>query len=264
MKDHLYKNEERKHYDSFYTDEKEYHYPNENEISNNDKVNIAARKYIESKTFEILKDLGQGEILDYGCGIGAKTYKFSSNKWKIAGIDISSKSIEVANDLSKKNGLNATFLVMDCENLTFKDNKFNVIFDYGTFSSLNLDEAIKELCRVLKPDGYLLAIETLGSNPIFIFKRKINALFGLRTKWAVNHILRRKDWRKFEKHFSKFEIKYFSLLTPYLSPFLRLFPEKKHFGIISYFEKIDSKLLKNRFFEKYAFKTVAIFKNPKK
>ena len=130
MKDHLYKNEERKHYDSFYTDEKEYHYPNENEISNNDKVNIAARKYIESKTFEILKNLGQGEILDYGCGIGAKTYKFSSNKWEIAGIDISPKSIEVANDLSKKKGLNATFLVMDCENLTFKDNKFNIIFYY--------------------------------------------------------------------------------------------------------------------------------------
>ena len=52
---------------------------------------------------------------------------------------------------------------MDCENLTFIDSRFDIIYDFGTFSSLDMNKAIVELRRVLfKPDGYLLAIKLLA------------------------------------------------------------------------------------------------------
>jgi ubiquinone/menaquinone biosynthesis C-methylase UbiE len=264
MNDFSYKSEEEKHYDSKYLDNREYSYPDENELIINDKVNIAARRYIENTAREIIKKRQYGEILDYGCAIGEKTYKFSSENWKISGIDISSKSVHIARLLSDKFNINAEYVVMDCENLTFTDSRFDIIYDFGTFSSLDMNKAIVELCRVLKPDGYLLAIETLGDNPVFKLKRFLNVVFGSRTRWAANHIMKIKDWEKIRKLFNNSDIKYFSLFTPYLSPILRIIPHKRHYKIISYFEKLDSKLLKYRFFKQFAFKAVAILSNPVK
>jgi ubiquinone/menaquinone biosynthesis C-methylase UbiE len=257
-----YKIEEEKHYDLRYSEAKEYHYHDDNEISNNNKVNSASQRYIEEITFDLLTKIGQGEILDYGCAIGERTYKYSSDKWRISGIDISSKSIKVANDLSKKNKLNATYQVMDCENLTFEDNRFNIIYDFGTFSSLDMDKALPELIRVMRPDAYIVSIETLGNNPILKLKRRLNVMFGSRTKWSSEHIIKLKDWNNFKKHFFKFEIKYFSLTTIYLSPFLFLIPRNKQYSLISFFEKIDSILLRYRIFQFFAFKAVVVMSQP--
>jgi ubiquinone/menaquinone biosynthesis C-methylase UbiE len=257
-----YKTEEKNHYDSKYQGDREYVYPKENELNNKDKVNIAARRYLENKTFEILKLKKTGEILDYGCAIGEKTYKFSSENWRITGIDISSKSVEVAKELARKYSVNAEYFEMDCENLTFNDNRFDIIFNYGTFSSLDMNKAIKELCRVLKPDGYLLAIETLGNNPVFKLKRSLNVISGSRTRWAASHIMKIEDWKRIGILFNNSDIKYYSLLTPYLSPFLSFIPKKMQFGIISFFERIDTYLLKFNFFKRFAFKTVAVLGDP--
>jgi len=71
-----------------------------------------------------------------------------------------------------------------------------------------------------------------------------------------------KDWERIGRYFSDFEIRYFSLLTPYLSPFLRFVPKSRHYQIIEMFEKIDSRLLKRQVFQRFAFKSVAILKNP--
>ena len=258
----IYKQLEEKHYDSTYSKGVGYYYPDDNEISNNDKVNIAARRFIENRTMDILKILKQGEMLDYGCAIGEKTYKYSSPEWKITGIDISTKSIEVANEISGKLHINSAFIVMDCENLSFEKDRFDIIYDFGTFSSLDITKALPELIRVMKKDGYLIAIETLGNNPITALKRRINALRGSRTRWSVNHILKINDLVRISKEFEHSEITYFSLTTIYISPFLSLFPKNKHFAIIGFFEKIDRKLLKYRFFQYMAFKAVAILSKP--
>ena len=73
-----------------------------------------------------------------------------------------------------------------------------------------------------------------------------------------------RDWEKIGKLFYNSDIKYFSLFTPYLSPILRIIHHNRHYEIISYFEKLDSKLLKYRFFKQSAFKAVAILNNPVK
>src|SRR4030042_376142 len=121
------------------------------------------------------------KILDYGCGCGYKHFQFAYSKNHIIGIDISSKSIDHANQQAKEQKLNAEYLVMDCEKMTFANDTFNIVLDFGIFSSLNMEIAINELCRVMKKDGTMICLETYGHNPFMKIKRWINVLFGKRT-----------------------------------------------------------------------------------
>jgi len=89
---------------------------------------------------------------------------------------------------------------MDCEKTSFDDNYFDIIFDFGTFSSIDINLAIKEISRIIKPDGLLVCIETLGHNPIINFKRQINVLLGQRTRWASSHNMKLNNWEFIEEN----------------------------------------------------------------
>jgi ubiquinone/menaquinone biosynthesis C-methylase UbiE len=211
-----------------------------------------------------LKDKIHGKkILDYGCGSGVHSIWLAEYGAKVVGIDLSTKSLTVAKEKVEKAGLsnNAEFLSMDCEKMQFSDNFFDIIFDGGTFSSLDLDKAFPELARVLKADGYLIGIETLGHNPLTNFKREINKLTGKRTEWAASHIFQMKDLEKAKKYFNKTEVYFFHIISWFAFPFLNL-PGGKF--LLNFLEDIDEALLTPPLFRKYAFKLVFIFSQPKK
>jgi ubiquinone/menaquinone biosynthesis C-methylase UbiE len=203
------------------------------------------------------------KILDYGCGNGVHSIFLAKLGKKVVGIDLSEKAISLAKKKVKENNLEekTDFLVMDCEKLEFPDNHFDVIFDGGTFSSLDLDKALPELARVLKKDGILIGIETLGHNPLTNLKRKVNKKVGKRTEWAVDHIMKMEDFDKASNYFQEIEDYYFHLISWVNFPFLG-FP-----GFVYLFkvlEAIERFLLKFSFLKKYSFKTVFVFSNPKK
>ena len=150
---------------------------------------------------------------------------------------------------------------MDCENLEFPDNHFDIIFDGGTFSSLDLKKAFPELSRVLKKDGVLIGIETLGHNPLTNFKRRINKKIGKRTEWAVGHILKRENFEDVNQYFGKVESNFFHIVSWIIFPFFKI-PGFVH--LLRALEEIDKILLRVPALKKYAFKTVFIFSNPKK
>ena len=132
-------------------------------------------------------------VLDYGCGNGVHTsFLAKTGAEKVTAIDLSEKSLEVAKLKIKREGVGGKveFLKMDCEKMDFFNNSFDVIFDGGTFSSLDLKKALPELLRVLKPEGVLIGIETFGHNPLTNLKRRINQIRGKRTDWATEHIFK--------------------------------------------------------------------------
>ncbi len=151
---------------------------------------------------------------------------------------------------------------MDCERMQFPADSFDVLFDYGTFSSLDMEKAFPEILRVLKPTGSLIAIETLGHNPLANLIRKINVIRGKRTKWAAEHIVKMSVWNHFKKIFETFEIKYFGLFSLFVVQFVRIIPSKYQQFIIDFFQTVDDKLLHYNFFKKWAFKTVVVLNNP--
>ncbi len=198
-------------------------------------------------------------ILDYGCGIGVHLASLAKIGREVIGIDLSQKSLEIAEKRLKNEKLEgrAKVLLMDCEKLEFPDNSFDVVFDGGTFSSLYLDKVLPEIGRVLKPNGILIGIETLGHNPLTNLKRKINKLTGKRTEWAAGHILKMEDLKMAKKYFNKTEARFFHLISWVAFPFLNL-PGGKI--LLKSLERIDHFILFIfPFFKRYSFKTVFVF-----
>lgn len=203
-------------------------------------------------------------ILDYGCGNGVHTINLAKmGAGRVVGIDLSGKSLGLARETAKREGLadRVEFIKMDCEKTEFKDNTFDVVFDGGTFSSLELKTALPEAARVLKPGGVLTGIETFGHNPFTNLKRKTNKLTGKRTDWAAAHIVKSEDLEMAKNYFGKTEVYFFHLVSWTTFPFLNLFGGS---FLLKSLEFADEIFLKLSFLKKYAFKVVFVFSLPKK
>lgn len=204
------------------------------------------------------------KLLDYGCGNGIHSVWLAKYGAEVVGIDLSKYSLQIARERLEKEAGNskAEFLLMDCENLDFSDNSFDIVFDGGTFSSLDLKKVYSETSRVLKPNGFLIGIETLGHNPLTNFKRKINKITGKRTEWAVNHIFQIHDLKQAEEYFNNIEAYFFHFISWFAFPFLNL-PGGRI--LLKLLEKIDYFLISLfPFLRKYSFKIVFILSEPKK
>jgi len=97
-------------------------------------------------------------VLDYGCGTGS-LYPFLKQKFngaKYTGIDISPDMLKVA----KESYPDGKFIEADGENLPFKNKTFDLVIVRGALHHLpNPEKGLKEISRVLKPKGFLIASE---------------------------------------------------------------------------------------------------------
>ncbi|MBI2574130.1 MAG: class I SAM-dependent methyltransferase [Candidatus Wildermuthbacteria bacterium] len=202
-------------------------------------------------------------VLDYGCGNGIHTPFLAKNSRKTVGIDLSSILLTMAEKRMEEKGLKgrAEFRVMDAENLDFPDDSFDVLFDGGTFSSLDLAKALPEIVRILKPTGAVVGIETFGHNLVLNLKRKINTMTGKRTEWAASHIFQREDIDLVRRYFSNIDLRYFHIISWMAFPFLKL-PGGK--ALLRILEWVDTMLARISLLKNCAFKVVFVFSSPKK
>lgn len=212
--------------------------------------------------YRLLKNEVKGKkVLDYGCGNGNHAIYLASQGGKIIAGDLSQQSLAVAEKKARGAGVAdcIDFVVMDCEKTDFLDNEFDIIFDGGTFSSIDIKKAFPELARILKSGGVLIGIETYGHNPLANLNRKLNVKSGKRTAWAASHIFNQDGFNQARNYFGKIEVKYFHLFSWMLFGLL-----DKPWGrwLLSMAEFFDRLLLKVPFFQKYAFKVVFKFSNP--
>ena len=198
------------------------------------------------------------KVLDYGCGHGMYSILPAKLGAEVYAIDFSKESLKIAKKRVKKEKIKnkIKFIEMDCEKLDFPDNYFDIIWDGGTFSSLDINKGFSELSRVLKPKGKLIGIETFGHNPLINLKRWINKKRGTRTLWAAEHIIKNKDLKFAKKYFNIEKIYYFHLLSMLAFPFRNISGGK---SLFKFLDKIDNILLKIPWFKRYAFKIVFIF-----
>jgi len=227
-----------------------------------DRVLRQPHHYFEKRVWACIGMQKTGLILDFGCGNGMRTRKFVQDGWQLCGIDISEESIRIARKDSQNQGLRAEYYIMDGESMTFPDNQFDLIVDYGAFSSVDMKKAVPGLVRVLKPSGTIIAIETLGHNPIFNIKRKLNVLRRIRTKWSAKHIMKLSDWDKLKNNFTICKTNFFGITTALIAPLIWCLPQRIQNYLITCCEKIDNNLLKSDMVKPWAFKTVVQLSKP--
>ncbi|MBC7073988.1 class I SAM-dependent methyltransferase [Candidatus Parcubacteria bacterium] len=220
-------------------------------------------RFLERKIKKIIDEKGRIKFLDYGCGTGINSIYPAKLGAEVYGIDISEKSLIIAKERARRENLEGKikFLIMDCENLQFDDNFFDIVFNCGTLSCLNKEKAYSEIVRVLKPDGYFLSVDTLGHNPLGNLSRKIKFKKGIRTRQTFENILKMKDIELAKQYFKKTEVYFFIFFTLLAVPLQKLPGFKILLRVLNF---LDNLVLKFPFFQKYAFKVVFVFSQPKK
>ena len=90
------------------------------------------------------------EILDIGCGSGEMTHALKNKVRNITGIDISSKSLEIA----RQNNPDKSFVMADMTAIPFDTNQFDFITAMTSLEfCFDKTQALAEIYRLLKNDG---------------------------------------------------------------------------------------------------------------
>jgi ubiquinone/menaquinone biosynthesis C-methylase UbiE len=162
----------------------------------------------------------EATVLDYCCGNGEDSlYLARHGARHVTGIDISDVSIANCRRRATDAGVadRVAFEVMDAEALAFPDDTFDLITEYGVLHHLQLDSAMRELARVLKPGGHMVCTETLGHNlAIRLYRQRTPEL---RTAWEAEHILRKPDFDIMRRYFGRIEMHFFHLTSLAAVPF---------------------------------------------
>ena len=116
------------------------------------------------RVINIVKEAHPKSVLDIATGTGDLAIQLTqTDANKIVGLDISIGMLEVGNTKIKKKGLQdkIEMILGDSENMPFEDNTFDAItVAFGVRNFETLEKGLKEILRVLKPNGVFVILET--------------------------------------------------------------------------------------------------------
>lgn len=117
------------------------------------------RQYvIDPAIFKMLGEVKGRRILDAGCGNGYLCRLLSKRGAEMVGVDVSRRAIEIADAIERKEPMNIEYYVGSICNLSMCDDEtFDVAVSNIVLQDLqDIDKAVEELYRVLKPRGRLI------------------------------------------------------------------------------------------------------------
>ncbi len=100
------------------------------------------------------------EVLDCGCGPAFFTIILAKAGYHVTGIDASSGMLDKARKNVTEYGVEARILEMDCHELTFPDDTFDLVVSRNVTHALRDHVRVyREWLRVLRPGGVLLIFD---------------------------------------------------------------------------------------------------------
>jgi ubiquinone/menaquinone biosynthesis C-methylase UbiE len=159
-------------------------------------------------------------VLEIGCGTGYFTKEIAKTDANVTAIDISPELLNIAK--AEIPDTNVKFVIENAYDLSFEDGCFDSIVGSSVLHHLEIEKAISEMFRVLKPGGSLFFTEPNMMNPqialqknIPVLKRRLGdspdetAFF----RWSLLTLMRKTG-------FAEIIIKPFDFLHPAISPAL--------------------------------------------
>ena len=191
------------------------------------------------------------KILDYGCGLGDRSFEMAIFGHNITGIDLSSNYINLANSKKIERSFdNISFIEMDAHKLKFEDGVFDLVIGDGILHHLNFEQALIEVQRVLKKGGVAIFKEPLADNPLL----KVFRILTPKARTVDEAPFTGKDLNKILNH-NLWDVKetYFcgltsSMVAIFTSIFLKSRPQNL---LLKLSDKLDLFLNKFKFFNSY-------------
>ena len=202
-------------------------------------------------------------VLDYGGGRGTYAIGPAEAGARVIGVDLSRQPTASAVIRTRRAGVGdrCRFLLGDCERLPFATGTFDLVQSMGVLSSLCHDHAFAELARVIKPDGTVFIVDTLGHNPLLNLNRRLRYWRGRRTRWELDHIPTLQGLAKADRHFHDVKLEFFGLTTTLLAPLSRGEGACARW-LAKLGEKIDRRLLRINPLRRLAFKFICTLSSP--
>jgi ubiquinone/menaquinone biosynthesis C-methylase UbiE len=121
-------------------------------------------------------------ILDAGCGTCEHSIRLARRRFRVRAIDFSESALSLARDMVATAGLE-TQIEITRDNLlalSFPDNTFAYALCWGVLMHIpDIRTALKELARVLKPDGALIISEGNMRSWQSVLRQTAKKLFGV-------------------------------------------------------------------------------------
>lgn len=111
---------------------------------------------------KIFKERGIKKVLDLGCGSGRHMVYLAKHGFEVYGIDIAPKGIEITKKWIKQEKLKANFKIGNIyKKLPYPNNFFDALISIHVMHHekiSNIRKLIKEIERILKPEGLVFII----------------------------------------------------------------------------------------------------------
>ena len=113
----------------------------------------------------LMRDRADARVLDLGCGGGHVTFNVAKQVKAVVAYDLSPEMLDVVGRVAGERGLgNVTTRQGSVERLPFDDNSFDAVLSrFSAHHWHDLDAALREAGRVLKPGGTFAIADTVSS-----------------------------------------------------------------------------------------------------